>query len=446
MEQEFLIFEYLDGEMNPAQEEAFFNLLSQNEELRLEFKQQIALKNAFVKDMKGFAPNPESTMNIFAKLGISATALTAASNTIGSSSSTSFFGTISNFFTGTAAKSIISTLLVSLATFATLLKLEVIEWYDLEAGNKIVSTKKVITPNNNQLTNELESQTNLQNSELDNYQQNITPKTIEKIVYKNNFIFTIDTLKLKGAEKERAIALLNKLENYQNNILLASNYNLTSKEISELKDIDYSIILENKSKFNYNPSLNSIPNQKVFIGTFSQFSNDWNIPISLEGNIQLFNNGLQKEIDVNRAYSQINNLRLSAIWNINSEFSIGSNFTNESYYQNFNYIDKSGRTFEYFQKPEFNVLSAMLRYSPEYLRVNNNIIDIKPLTQASYGFDINGGGNVSKIGLGANIYVSEQLYFQLLSEYSNLTYLQDNQKYNSNKMVFTFGVGWNLGK
>lgn len=446
MEQEFLIFDYLDGEMNPSQEEAFFNLLSQNEELRLEFKQQIALKNAFVKDIKGFAPNPESTMNIFAKLGISATALTAASNTIGSSSSTSFFGTITNFFTGTAAKSIISTLLVSLATFATLLKLEVIEWYDLEGGNKIVSTKKVVSPNNNQLINSLENQNNLQNSELANSLENKIPNTIEKVVYKNNYIFTIDTLKLKGAEKERAIALLNKLENYQSNILLASNDNLNSREISELKDIDYSFILENKSKFNYDPSLNSIPNQKIFVGTFSQFNYEFDLPISLEFAGQAYNTSSQNEIDVNRAYSQINNLKLTALWNVNSEFFIGGNFTNESYYQNFNFIDNNGRTYEYFQKPEFNVLSAMLRYSPEYLRLNTKIVDIEPLTQASYGVDLNGGGNVSKVGLGTNLYVSKSIYLQLLTEYSNLTYVQDNQKYNSSKIVYTFGFGWNLGK
>lgn len=446
MEQEFLIFDYLDGEMNPSQEEAFFNLLSQNEELRLEFKQQIALKNAFVKDIKGFAPNPESTMNIFAKLGISATALTAASNTIGSSSSTSFFGTITNFFTGTAAKSIISTLLVSLATFATLLKLEVIEWYDIDEGSKLLSNKTIESQIKNQNTEDLKSQNKLNNNEIAKLQINSTPETIEKIVYKNNFIFTIDTLKLKGAEKERAIALLNKLENQNNNILLASNQNLNLSEVNDFIKISNSSIIENRKSINNNQQLNSIPNQKVFIGTFSQFNYGFDLPISMEFAGQAYNTSSKNEIDVNRAYSQINNLKFSALWKVNSEFYIGGNFTNENYYQNFNFIDKNGRTYEYFQKPEFNVLSAMLRYSPEYLRLNTKIVDIEPLTQASYGVDLNGGGNVSKVGLGTNLYVSKSIYLQLLTEYSNLTYVQDDQKYNSSKIVYTFGFGWNLGK
>ncbi len=440
MEQEFLIIEYLDGEMNPAQEEAFFNLLSQNEELRSEFKQQIALKNAFVKDLKGFAPNPQSTMNIFAKLGISAAAITAASNTVTSSASTSFFKTLTNFFTGTAAKSVISTLLVSLVTFATLLKLEVIEWYDEEGGSKVTVSNTLTKQNDNTINNQL---SNLSNN---NPNKNEAPQTIEKVVHKNNFIFTIDTLKLKGKEKEKAIALINKIENLQNNVLLASNQKLNLSDINDLVVINNSSIIENRSNLNYNPNMNTIPSQKVFVGSFSQFSSGLDLPVSIEGNFQLINNNSQQEIVVNRAYSQINNGKFTLIYNVNSEFYLGGNFTNESYYQNFNYIDKNGRNFEYFQKPEFNVVSALLRYSPDYLKVNTQYINIEPMTQASYGYDLNGGGNVTRFGAGANIYLTDKLYFQLLGEYSNLTYSQDNQKYNSNKFVGSIGVGVNLGK
>jgi len=440
MEQEFLIFEYLDGEMNPAQEEAFFNLLSQNEELRSEFKQQIALKNAFVKDLKGFAPNPQSTMNIFAKLGISAAAITAASNTVTSSASTSFFTTLTNFFTGTAAKSVISTLLVSLVTFATLLKLEVIEWYDEEGGSKVTVSNILTKQNDNTINNQL---SNLSNN---NPIKNEAPQTIEKVVYKNNFIFTIDTLKLKGKEKEKAIALLDKLENLQNNVLLASNQKLNLSDINDLVVINNSSIIENRSNLNNNPNMNTIPSQKVFVGSFSQISNGLDLPVSIEILAQAYNSLAQNEIDVNRNYSQINNGKFNLLYNVNSEFYLGGNFTNESYYQNFNYIDKNGRNFEYFQKPEFNVASALLRYSPDYLKVNTQYINIEPMTQASYGYDLNGGGNVTRFGAGANIYLTDKLYFQLLGEYSNLTYSQDNQKYNSNKFVGSIGIGVNLGK
>ncbi len=87
MENEFLIFDYIDGKLSPQQEEAFFNLLSQNEELRTEFKQQLALKTAFTKDLHTFVPSPETTMSLFSKMGIGAGVGAAISTLVNTSPS-----------------------------------------------------------------------------------------------------------------------------------------------------------------------------------------------------------------------------------------------------------------------------------------------------------------------------------------------------------------------
>ena len=83
-------------DLNPQQEEAFFQSLSQNDELRTEFKQQIALKSVFTKDLHTFVPSPETTMNLFSKLGMG-TGIGVVASTL-SNSNQGFFAKLLSFF------------------------------------------------------------------------------------------------------------------------------------------------------------------------------------------------------------------------------------------------------------------------------------------------------------------------------------------------------------
>jgi hypothetical protein len=438
MDNEFIIFEYLDGEMNPQQEEAFFNLLAQNEELRTEFKHQLALKNSFVSDLRNYAPEPKSTLGVFTKLGISATALTAASNTIGTGGTTSFISSISSFLTGTVIKSILATLAVSGITFFGLIKSNIIEIKnDENIESNFTSTIYESKLENNsefeEVTQIQDDARNLSDNILDNQLVNS-----KQIIYQNNYIFTFDTLKLEGEEKIKAIKFLNSVNEFEKAIA-----------INQIKPIEYSYIEKNnyfhfdqKQIVNSN-GFNTIKNNNIeLLGNTTNV----NLPLTFEINYGQFNNSLVQEREINRQYSFLNNVKMNLLYRFSDELSAGLNYSNETYYQTFNITAENGRRLEYYQKPEFNVISAALRYTPNFLKFGMSFVGIEPIIQASYGADFNGGGYVSRANSGVNIYLSNKVYLQLLGEYSNLNFKQGETKYNTDRIGVNFGVGIKFGE
>lgn len=447
MENEFIIFDYLDGEMNPEQEQAFFNLLSQNEELRTEFKQQLALKNSFVADLRSFTPDPKSTMGIFTKLGISATAVTAASNAIGTAGGSSFLTTLSSYFSATVVKSILATLAISTSAFIALFQSDIIDWESESKNNKTEIVKQNLNSNtsnsnqpddytNNNIGNNLD---NNSNEKLTNLSENSTSNSINKeIIIKYNYIFTFDTLKLKGDEKLKATQFLNNAKHIINSSQATNNLiqnHITTSEIYQTKYNTFSL----SNHF----TANSIPIKNNY---YKSDINNIHLPLTVEIGYGQFNNSLLNEIDLNRQYTNLNNIKMNLLYRFNNNISAGVNFSNENYYQNFNILTNNGRILEYHQKPEFNVLSASLRYSPTFLKFGIKLLDFQPIIQAAYGSDLNGGGFVSRVGTGINLHINRSAYFQILGEYSNLNYKQGNLNYNSNRIGINFGFGYRLGE
>lgn len=439
MENEFLIFDYLDGKMTAQQEESFFNLLSQNDELRTEFKQQLALKTAFTKDLHTFVPSPETTMSLFSKMGIGAGAGAVSSALV--NSSPSIFSKVLGVFGTTAFKSAAVTLIAAGATFFGLLKYDVIEWYDEEGSGKTtiaLNSNKIIESNETPKPQEINANNNSSLGENTNNSEPVI-KVVEKIVTKDNFIFTIDTLKLKGEEKIKAKTFFDKLEDKFAQLVNDEDSNINSLEISEL------------ANYNFNSSFNNIPNGN-FGNLKSQpinFNNsNMNLPISFELGGSFYNSKLNNanNIDINRDYSSILNGRLSLFYNQSSEFQIGVDYRVEDFFQQFSIIDGNGRLLTYYQQPEFTVMSGVLRYLPDYLDYDFGIIKVQPLISASYGADLIGKGTVSRAGIGSNFYFGDNLYFQAMVEYSNLSFKQDEINYNSNKLGVNVGIGYNLSK
>jgi hypothetical protein len=63
------IHDFLDGSLESSEEENLFLLLSNDDDLRSELKQQLAMKDAIKSDTKAFSPSAASTMAIFSALG-----------------------------------------------------------------------------------------------------------------------------------------------------------------------------------------------------------------------------------------------------------------------------------------------------------------------------------------------------------------------------------------
>lgn len=441
MENEFLIIDYLDGNLNPQQEEAFFQSLSQNDELRTEFKQQIALKSVFTKDLHTFVPSPETTMNLFSKLGMG-TGIGVVASTL-SNSNQGFFAKLLSFFSPVALKTAGVTLLTSALVFVGLLKFNIIEWYDTENGtvnnsNVLVQNKDINTPTlQEKNVNELDNNQVSKLSEL-------KPKIIERIIPINNYIFTNDTTKLKGIERERAVEFYNDLA-YNSKV---TKNNILQDNSSDLVNLTNSNIKEWKSDYGIDVVLNPMNYKPLNSPVFHLSSNNFDIPISLEYSNAGYNSVLNNsnEIKINRDYSSLLNSRVGVYYNYNKELQFGLDYKSESFFQEFNIIDNRGSLLTYYQQPEFKVMSGVLRYLPDYLKLDLNYFELSPYIMASYGVDLFGGGNVMRTGLGINLYFSDQFYLQSSFEYSNLTFKQDKVNYNSNKYGVNFGLGWNLGR
>ena len=438
MEDNFQIFDYLDGTMTPQQEESFFNNLLQNEELRTEFRQQVALKSVFAKDLHSYVPSPETTLNLFSKLGMGVAPVAA---------SPSFLSKLTSFINSSAVKSAGLTLLLSGITFFTLLKINVIEWYDADSP-KTELIGNGIKPDINAISTE--KNTHNFNSSSNNFKDTPITKTqiIEKVITKNSYIFTLDTFKLQGDEKQKAIAFLNNLQNdkeLKDNKLEKTDENISSVSLlssSNLALYDLNFVNSNSPKI-IQANLNNVnlPNLDL---------SSWNLdlPISVEISNSVVSQSLNNssQIDINRDYSNLLNNKISLFYNLNSDFQIGADFRKESYFQEFNIIDKRSRLLTYYQQPEFNVLSGSFRYLPSFLELNTSFFDLKPFFMASYGLDLFGGGDVIRAGAGVNLYISKNMYFQASYDYSNLKYVQDALNYNSNKYNLNFGIGWNFSK
>lgn len=441
MENEFIIIDYLDGNLNPQQEEEFFQLLSQNDELRTEFKQQIALKSVFTKDLHTFVPSPEITMNLFSKLGMGAgigVATSALTN-----SGQGFFGKLFSFFSPVALKTAGITLLTSAIIFVGLLKFNVIEWYDTENGNvsnsnALVQNKDINSPNLQE-----NNAKGLENNQISTLNEPKT-KVVERIIPINNYIFTNDTTKLKGSERERAVEFYNDLASTSK---VLENYN-SQNNSSDLVYLTNSNIKELKSNYGIDLNFNNMNYKQLNSPVIKLSSNNFDIPISLEYSNAGYNSVLNNsnEIKINRDYSSLLNSRVGVYYNYNKEFQFGLDYKSESFFQEFNIIDNRGRLLTYYQQPEFKVMSGVLRYIPDYLNINLNYFELSPYLMASYGVDLFGGGNVIRTGLGINFYLTDQFYLQSSVEYSNLNFKQDKINYNSNKYSVNFGLGWNLGR
>jgi len=83
MENSKLIHEFTDGTLEATNEPVLFNLLANDEELRHEFKQELAIKSAIRSDKKAFTPAAASTLGIFSSLGFVPPAAAVGSAVVG---------------------------------------------------------------------------------------------------------------------------------------------------------------------------------------------------------------------------------------------------------------------------------------------------------------------------------------------------------------------------
>jgi len=468
------IYEFVDGTIDPLKEQQLFNELSINEELRSELKEQISVSNAIKNDFIAFNPSADSTLKIFSQLGMTS-AVATSSNILGNSLiKNKLLGLFSNY-----SQAIYT--LIGTSVLAT------IGYFMLEFnGNSI----NLIQNGNNQPTynsSSNNSSNNIPNSysfNNDNKNDENLSKNLSKndttfkteIIYKDRIIYKEDASKVKNLTsvyKSRINQLNQKIKDLENNLtqnsnsssdnLNTENTNLNLAEIIEKTKIETKIEVEKQYETFYHtiylsketPNIvENIVFKNEFITTKSTdilvpmeniqrnyerynesyFDKSEQIGISLETSWAQYFSTVEEKINPAQ-YQNFNNFRVAALYNFNNEISAGLDFRRENFYQVYNLIDKIGDPYIYEQKPNFNTLSAVVRYKPNFLKFYN----FDPFAQ--FGIGGNVAGEVGRIMIGSEYKIANNYKFLMAFDYNMLNFHHNQIRYTSNKYGFHMGIG-----
>jgi hypothetical protein len=408
-----LINEFLDGTLDSSEEEQLFSSLSSDSDLRLELKQQMAIKSAVRSDLAAFTPKTASTLKIFSELGL---VLPAPAPVI-----VPTFGTQVLSFLKTNAGYIYTGLLSAAAAFVVAFLL-----FDVSSNNlqnngqaKIIENKSTQIPVISNLADDnFDSKSLSKNNSNDDINQKSNSLDKPKVIYK--YIYVKDTTENINQE-------------------IADNSENINKNISDISDSRIVNNFDNSNKLmflNSNSTSRVFPLQESmtrFVFPESGVSSDNNLALELRGS------SYQSE-----SLSQLSNGNLSllntgitAYYKFDDELKIGIDYRRESFFQRFS-GKENGNFYIFEQQPNFETVSLAAKYNPEYLKISN----LSPFAFTSVG--ANASGPVVRAMIGTDIYFSSSIYMNFGFDYNLLLYSQNNTRFVSSKTGIHIGAGYNF--
>lgn len=405
-----MINEYFDGDLEGPNQEVLFGEIAKNEDLRYDFNQLFAMKMAIGKDTAAFVPRTESADAIFSSLGIA-------------SVSSSKFGFLTN-----NKKQIYTGILTTLATI--LIMLWLLKWGNSEynANIPVVSSISMDAPS---LTMEIP----VEKIDAINQDKAIVERAISQdyktiIAHNNNLnthldMLALDNKKLRADNRSirNSYAQLAEQNNLENNNSISTN--------NELLNSEYNSVFESNFVQTPNSLLSKNGNNYIFnnSGVYNPETS-----IKLEAAVgRYFQNIGTDFIERNNTFSD--NLRLTGLYNLSREYSIGLDLRQENFYQEFTDINQSGNKVLYQQQPVVYSGSLIFRYSPQFIE----FLNVKPNIDLSVG--ITNIGELARIGFGVDYYLFGNTYFYFKSDYTFLSYYHKNINFSSNKFGTHVGVG-----
>ncbi|PKL81148.1 MAG: hypothetical protein CVV25_01535 [Ignavibacteriae bacterium HGW-Ignavibacteriae-4] len=415
MKHENLINEYFDGNLDSTNQELLFNELASSEELRYDFNQLFAMKMAIGKDTAAFVPAISSTEALFANLGIA-----------GTTSSNSLAG----FWTLYKAP-ILTGLMATMATALVMLWLLPIGSGSNNSEKSRIPVVSSYSYDTADLTLELpEEKNNESNGALIQNRELNKTKELNKIVSVNarlnsqlnnlqNQIASLNSITNMLREENKALELST---NQQTN----SELNINKKTMGDNPNTVF------QSNFVEQPNSFSSNNANFIINNFNTYNPETSI--KLEAALgRYFQNIGSDFVERNNTFSD--NLRVSGLYNLSREYSIGLDLRQENFYQEFTDISNSGQKLIYQQQPTVYSASMIFRYAPEYLE----FLQVRPNIDLSVG--ATNIGELARIGVGLDYYLFGNTYFYFKSDYTFLSYYHKNINFSSNKYGTHLGIG-----
>jgi len=408
MDYNILINEYLEGTLDAEQESQLFLALSSSDELRKEMRQSIELDKGLGKRVSAFVPSSASTVNLFTQLGIG-TAVGAAST----AAALGFKHTLLTFFS-TYSQAVITGLIAVAVTAGSFLA-----FYN-PSDEVILAIDKYQNSSNNGNNNNSESTQNGLLTFSDNDVKTEQFKTDTVIKY-----ITLSNVGSKETEKNLDTDYENKLsdipEHSVKKIYIAQESRpITSNLYSES---DMGLISNTELPHSdYSPSDINISLKKMLNTSLEVKGNGyWSIP---KPDVPQYNT------------PTFSNIQLSLLYHLSDDFKAGIDFRQESFYQNFTGTNEIGEDFIYKQYPAYYSLSLMGRYT--FWSEN---------MYSTFGQMSLGGtatGLVSRLMFGLEISPISSLSFIVGLEGSMLTYIHQDNLFNSPKLGLNYGVSFNF--
>jgi hypothetical protein len=415
---------FVEGELDPSQEQELFSEMASNEEMRGEFKNLLAISAAVKNNRKAFAKNKKSKKAVFAALGLSVPVADAVTGGVGATAAGSAIGYGFKSLLATGVLSAVATAIIlwgigtgstqetkTINTAHLTQQLEV----EIPAETPLVSSKEVKVYKEDSKYKGMYERAMVLNNEL----QNQLSEFASKIEEQNALIMSqkseIATLSYEVRTVQRNLNLNN--ENYQE---LSQKHKADEKLISELGITNLRLqeqLSSKKPESNIEPMLLQPQN-----GT-SSWSAEWKGSQTFHSNSYDFN-----KTDL----SQFNNNSLSIMYNFENGFSVGSEVRQETFLLEFSGEDINDVTYLYRQEPNFTTLSLLGRYSYDMSTT------LDPFAQFTFG-----GNKIGVVGrlMGGLMYSPYQNLNMVLGlEYNNMSFQYQGDRFNSGKVGINYGI------
>lgn len=415
---------FVEGELDPSQEQELFNEMATNEVMRSEFKNLLAISAAVKNNRNAFTKNKKSKKAVFAALGLSIPVADAVSGGIATTSASTAVGYGFKSLLATGVLSAVVTAIIlwgigsgNISEVRNIDSNQLSQQLEVEIPHEtpVVSSKEVVTYKDDSKYKAMYEKTLNLNSSL----QSKLNEYAAKIDEQNSIIM---------AQKSEIATLGYEVRVVQNNLKLNNeNYqelNLKHKEseklISELGATNLDLqerISSIKIDNNLEPMLLQPKNGN------SSWSAEW------KGS-QTFNTN-PYEFD-KTDLSQFNNNSISIMYNFENGFSVGSELRQETFLLEFTGKDVNDITYLYRQEPNFTTLSLLGRYSYDM----SSTLD--PFAQFTFGG--NKIGVVGRLMCGLMYSPYDNLNMIIGLEYNNMSFQYQGERFNSGKIGINYGI------
>lgn len=398
MEREALYMDFVDGIIDKESEEEFAKLFASDESFRRGFKAYLKLIQTINKNTKGFGPTVEETNQLFSRLGILPPVYAVPS--AGTKAKTGKYYSFSKYF--------VTAIIASLLTF-----LLMYNSYDSIIENS-ETIAKIYASNPKLIVMESpETAINQKDSEL---------SKMESIQH-----FAKNQSKLASEEVSNYDS--DELANPVNTKTIHIKIDKSTIDNSFLSDDD---LMKQDERIFYKNEIENLINLEEFEKINTEMTNNFIIELKNTPTIT------SKEVKVNpESLNEFNNIDLSLNYAISSNFEVGLNIRQETFYLEYNGTDDFKGEYIIIQHPNILSYGLITRYKP--LMITQNIAPIMQLS-----FNASKSGIITRELVGFEYLPIDNFYFMFGAEFSQFIFQHQNVINNSSKISINFGLGVKL--